>query len=62
MLIGLKAWQQGGGATLPYMALFQIPSSHVDWLQNMAARGQGCFALYGYSETVASESKMEKIP
>ena len=25
----------------------QIPSSHVDWLKNMAARGQDCFSLHG---------------
>ena len=26
---------------------FQIPSSHVDLLKYMAARGRGYFALYG---------------
>ena len=34
------------------MTIFQIPSSHVDWLKNMAARGWGCFSLYGYSENL----------
>ena len=32
------------------MTLYQIPSGHVD--KNMAARGQGYFASYGYSENL----------
>ena len=31
----------------PWMTLYQIPSSHVDWLKNIASRGRGYFALYG---------------
>ena len=34
------------------MTLYQIPSSHVDWSNNMATRGWGYFALYGYSENL----------
>ena len=34
---------------VPWLTLYQIPSSHVDWSKNMAARGWGLFALYGYS-------------
>ena len=34
------------------MTLYQIPSSHVDWSKNMATRGWGYFAFYGYSENL----------
>ena len=34
------------------MILYQIPSSHVDWSKNMAAKGHGYFALYGYRENL----------
>ena len=35
------------------MTLYQIPSSHVDWSKNMAARGAGgYFTFYGYSESL----------
>ena len=33
-----------------WITLYQIPSSHVDLSKNMAVRGRGYFALYGYSE------------
>ena len=35
-----------------WVTFYQIPSSHVVWLKDLAARGQGCFALYGYSENL----------
>ena len=42
------------------MTLYQIPTSRVDWSKNMAPRGRGYFALYGYNdklrETFSSES------
>ena len=32
---------------VPWMTLYQIPSSHVDWSENMVTWGRGgCFALH----------------
>ena len=38
--------------SVPWETLYQIPSIHVDWLKNMAARKRGYFALHGYSENL----------
>ena len=32
------------------LTLYQIPSSHADWLKNMVARVRGPFTFYGYSD------------
>ena len=40
------------GRNVHWVTLYQIPSSHVDWLNNMAARGRGYFALYDHSENL----------
>ena len=35
-----------------WITLYQIPSSHVDWWQNMAAMVRDYVALYGNSENL----------
>ena len=37
---------------VPWVTLYQIPTSHVDWLKNVAARERGYFAIYGFSENL----------
>ena len=37
---------------VPRVTLYQIPSSHVDWSNTMAAKGLCYFALYGYGENL----------
>ena len=39
---------QKKGPKVPWVTLYQIPLSHVDWSNNMAAWWRDCFALYDY--------------
>ena len=46
----IRAYVMMNCRNVPWVNFYQIDSSRVDWLKNLAVGVWGCFALYGYSE------------